>query len=338
MKHITIKDIAKKLNVSISTVSRAFNDKYDIRQDTKELILKTAKELGYRPNPMAKKLIQQRSFNIGIVVPEFEKSYFPQVILGAQNVLLEHNYQVLLMQSNESSETERKNVETLVDNMVDGLIISLCSEEENIAYYKQLIAKGLPIVFFNRVIDELEATKVLFDDYKWAFFTTEHLIQQGLKNIIHIAPKKKYSYTNNRISGYKDAMTKHKLVPQKIIYSHLTVEDGEEIATRFIETKNIPDAIFSSNDYCAIGAMRVFKQHGFKIPKDIAFAGFSETQLSEFVDPQLTSVSQPTKLIGKTAAELLLKQIDNKESSIYQTVVLNGNLNIRESSMKVLKL
>lgn len=333
MKHITIKDIAKKLNVSISTVSRAFNDKYDIKKDTKELILKTAKEMGYRPNPIAKKLIQQRSYNIGIIVPEFENSYFPKIILGAQEILLEKGYQVLIMQSNENAETERKNTETLVDNMVDGLIISLSSEEENREYYQELIERKMPIVFFNRVVDKIEATKVLFDDYKWAFFTTEHLINQGNKNIIHVASNEKHSYAINRILGYRNAMTKHKLTPQPITYSELSVTRGEQVAQKLIESNTIPDAIFS-NDFFAIGAMKTFKKQGYKIPNDIGFAGFTESQIAPFVDPPLTSVSQPTQLIGKTAAELLIEQIEN-EFTVKQDIVLNGQLNIRESSVKI---
>ncbi len=331
MKHITIKDIAKKLNVSISTVSRAFNDKYDIKEDTKELILKTAKEMGYRPNPIAKKLIQQRSYNIGIIVPEFENSYFPKVILGAQEVLLERGYQVLIMQSNENAKTERKNTETLVDSMVDGLIVSLSSEEENRAYYQKLIEQKLPIIFFNRVVSDLDATKVLFDDYKWAFFTTEHLITQGKKNILHIASNEKHSYAINRIKGYREAMIKHKLNPQPIIYAKLSVQGGEDIAKELIQSNQIPDAIFS-NDFFAIGAMNYFKKEGYTIPKDIAFAGFTESQLAPYVDPPLTSVMQPTHLIGKTAAELLIDQIEN-EIIVKQDITLNGQLNIRESSV-----
>ena len=174
MNYITIKDVAKKLNVSVSTISRAFNDKYDIKKETKELILTTAKEMGYRPNPMAKKLIQKRSFNIGIVVPEFINGFFPEVIIGAQEIFFKKGYQVLIAQSNECFETELKNVETLENNMVDGLLLSISCETKNTEYYQKLIKSGLPIVLFNRVNKNLNASKVLFNDYKWAFFATEH--------------------------------------------------------------------------------------------------------------------------------------------------------------------
>ena len=201
MIYITIKDIAKKLNISIATVSRAFNDKSDIKADTKNLILKTAKEMGYRPNPMAKKLMQKRSLTIGIVVPEFLNSFFPQVIIGAQEILFEKGYQVLITQSNENFDTELKNVKALEDSMVDGIIISQSSETKNSTYYQNLINSGFPIVFFNRVCNDISSSKILFNDYKWAFFATEHLINQGYKNIYHLKGKASLSLTNDRMKG-----------------------------------------------------------------------------------------------------------------------------------------
>ncbi|QVY66117.1 LacI family DNA-binding transcriptional regulator [Polaribacter sp. Q13] len=335
MKHITIKDVAKKLNVSVSTVSRAFNDKYDIRTETKELILKTAKEMGYRPNPIARKLIQQRSLNIGIIVPEFVNSFFPQVIIGAQEVLLAQGYQVLIMQSNESSETEMKNVETMLDNMVDGLIVSLTCENENIEKYKELIASNMPIVFFNRVVDDLPASKVVFDDYKWAFFATEHLLVQGHKDIVHLAGPKNLTLSKNRAQGFDAAHRKHKVPLGRKISCGFSMEEGARVALELIEKKEVPTAIFAASDPSAIGAMKVFKDHGYNIPKDIAFVGFTESRLAEHIAPPLTSVSQPTNDIGQTAAKLLLEQIENKGLFVPQTIVLNGRLNVRESSIKI---
>ncbi|MDO6801319.1 LacI family DNA-binding transcriptional regulator [Wenyingzhuangia sp. 1_MG-2023] len=335
MKHITIKDVAKKLNVSISTVSRAFNDKYDIKKETRDLILQTAQELGYRPNPIARKLIQQRSFNIGIVVPEFENSFFPQIMLGAQEVLHNKGYQVLIMQSNYSWEIERKNVETLVDNMVDGLIISLTSEKQNNEYYKELLKQDIPIVFFNRAVDEIPASKVLFDDFKWALFATEHLIMQGYRDIVHLTGTHNLTLTKNRLRGFEQAHRKHKLPPGKIISCGFKMEDGERIAQELIDRNEIPRAIFAANDSCAIGAMNVFKQHSYKIPNDIAIVGFTESKLAKHTYPSLTSVEQPTRDIGQTSANLLLEQIENKGFFVPQTIILNGRLNVRDSSIKI---
>jgi LacI family transcriptional regulator len=337
MIYITIKDIAKKLNISIATVSRAFNNKSDIKLETKNLILNTAKEMGYRPNPMAKKLIQKRSLTIGIVVPEFLNSFFPEVIIGAQEILFEKGYQVLITQSNENFETELNNFKTLEDSMVDGIIISQSSETKNVEYYQNLIDSGFPIVFFNRVCDSIKASKILFNDYKWAFFVTEHLINQGYRNIYHLKGKESLSLTNDRMKGFIDAHSKHKLVVNKeqIIPTGFTIQDGNRVATEIISSGKLPDAIFASNDPSAIGAMQVFKKKGFLIPKDLAFVGFTESKMGTIIEPPLTSVLQPAHEIGREAARVLIEQIENPIAFKPRTIVLNGQLNIRESSIKV---
>jgi LacI family transcriptional regulator len=337
MRHVTIKDVAKKLNCSISTISRAFNDKYDIRKETRDHILETAKEMGYSPNPMAKSLLKQCSNQIGVVVPEFINAFFPEVIIGIQEVFIKKGYQVLIMQSGESQITELENVKTLENNMVDGMIISLSLETKNVDYYKKLIQQGFPLVFFNRVSNELETSKVLIDDYKWAFFATEHLIYQGFKKIFHFAGPSGLMFTNNRKNGFIDAHRKHKLPFDEgsIIETGLMINDGERVMEKLINEKNIPEAIFAVNDPAAIGAMKMLKKYGFKIPEDVALVGFTESKLAPLIDPPLTSVAQPTKEIGRTAAMLLLEQIETKGIFVPQTVILNGRLNIRESSVKL---
>ena len=336
MIYITIKDIAKKLNISIATVSRAFNNKNDIKAETKNLILNTAKEMGYRPNPMARKLIQKRSLTVGIVVPEFFNNFFPEVIIGAQEILFNKGYQVLITQSNEDFETELINIKALEDSMVDGIIISQTSETKNVEYYQNLIRSGFPIVFFNRVCDEIDSSKILFNDYKWAFFATEHLINQGYKNIYHLKGKESLSLTNDRMKGFLDAHAKHKFTVnnEQIIPTGFTIEDGQRVANEIINSGKIPDAIFASNDSSAIGAMQVFKRNGFSIPKDIAFVGFTESKMGTIIDPPLSSVLQPAKDIGREAARVLIEQIENPKTFKPQIIVLNGQLNIRESSNK----
>jgi DNA-binding LacI/PurR family transcriptional regulator len=337
MKHITIKDVAKRLNCSVSTISRAFNDKYDIRADTRDLILATAKEMGYSPNPMAKSLLKQCSNQIGVVVPEFINPFFPEVIIGIQEVFLKKGYQVLIMQSNESYINELENVKALENNMVDGMILSLSLETKNVEYFKKMIRQGFPLVLFNRVSNELATHKVILDDYKWAFFATEHLIYQGYKKIFHFAGHSGLLFSQNRKNGFLDAHRKHKLVVENssIIETGLMICDGERVMEKLIKNNNIPDAIFAVNDPTAIGAMKLLKRNGFKIPGDVALVGFTESQLAQLVDPPLTSVAQPTNEIGRTAARLLLDQIESKGIFVPQTVILNGRLNVRESSMKL---
>lgn len=211
MQYVTIKDIARLLNVSVATVSRAFNDKYDVKKETRELILSKARELGYKPNPIARKLLQKHSYNIGVIVPEFINSFFPQVIIGIQQVFLEKNYQVIIMQSNECAEVELKNLMSMENNMVDGLLISLSRETLHSEYLEQLIGENYPVVLFNRVSDKLDAFKVVFNDYKWALFATEHLIEQGYRDILHLSGPRNLSLIQDRIRGFKKAMEKHGL-------------------------------------------------------------------------------------------------------------------------------
>ena len=339
MQYITIKDIARVLNVSVATVSRAFNDKYDVKKETRELILQKAREMGYKPNPIARKLLQKHSYNIGVIVPEFINSFFPQVIIGIQQVFLERNYQVIIMQSNECAEMELKNLISMENNMVDGLLISLSRETQHSEYLEQLIKENFPVVLFNRVSENLAASKVVFNDYKWALFATEHLIEQGYRNIMHLSGPLNLSLIQDRIRGFKKAMEKHGLPcgADHIVEAGIFIEDGEKTMERLIETGRVPEAIFATNDPTAIGAMKVLKKHGFKIPQDVAIVGFSNTQMAEIVEPALTSIEQPTTEMGRIAAELLLEQITAETPPSPKTITLEGKLIVRESSEKAKK-
>lgn len=334
MKHISIKDLARELNMSPSTVSRAFNDKYDIKEETKLRVLAKAKEMGYRPNPIAKKLKQQCSMNIGVVIPEFESSFFPEVIIGIQDVLSELGYQVLIMQSNTDHETERRNVETLYDNMVDGVIISMASDSTNVEYYQELIDGGFPMVFFNRVGENLNANKVVFDDYKWSFFATEHLIYQGYKDIQVFAGRPDQSFSKNRVAGFSAAMKKHHLdIKKEIQVPNLSIKTAEKVMEEYLDNGGKCDAIFAVNDPTAVGIMKALKKRGINIPDDIGVIGFTETALGVAVEPELSTVKQPTHDMGRTVARLLLHQIkDNHRTP--QSVVMEGKLKIKGSSVR----
>ncbi|MDG2357400.1 MAG: LacI family DNA-binding transcriptional regulator [Polaribacter sp.] len=335
MKHITIKDVAKKLNVSISSVSRAFNDKYDIKKETKELILKTAKEMGYHPNPIAKKLSQKKTFNIGVVVPEFINEYYSEIIIAIQELFIKNGYQVLFTQSDEKPEQELLNVKTLMQNMVDGLIIAPTSEDENMDFYLQQYRRGYPIVFMSRISEHLDASKVLFNNKKWSFFSAEHLVNQGFKKIYHLSGYKKSTVARDRITGFNRALEKYNFPKEntKLFECGIFVEEGIKIIDELYEKNDLPEAFFCANDQLALGVIKNLKEKGFKIPDDIAVTGFTETRMAELISPKLTSVKQPTYEMGRKAAELLLKNL-NDENSPTETIILNGELNIRESSIK----
>jgi LacI family transcriptional regulator len=336
MKGITIKDVAKALNISTSTVSRAFNNKYDIQPSTRDMILAKAKEMGYSPNPIAQGLIMHKSFMVGVIVPEFVNSFFPQVLMGIQKELNEAGYQVLIMSSNESADMEMKNVKTLEKNNVDGILISLTHETRDISYFQKLLENNLPIVQFNRVSQKLNTPKIIFNDCFWAEKATEHLIKQGYKKIYHLAGPNSLIVTHNRIKGYTNMMKKYHLDydSSSIIDSGIFIEDGAEAAEKIIEKGDIPEAFFCFNDPVAIGAIEKFREHGYKINEDIAFVGFTESRIGKHMTPGLTSVEQPASEIGSTASKVLLKMLQTKNLNNSDSIVLEGKLNIRESSIK----
>ncbi len=335
MKNVTIKDVAKRLNVSISSVSRAFNDTFDIKKETRERILKTAKEMGYYPNPIAKKLTQKQTYNIGVVVPEFINEYYSEVIRGIQDILISIGYQVLIMQSDNKPERELKNVKTLIQNMMDGLIICPSVKSNNMDYYLDEINKGYPIVFLNRIEKKIPIKKVLFNNTKWSFFATEHLIYQGYKKIYHLSGSNDLGITKDRTQGFIMAMKKHHFSKDdyKVIESGILSEEAIATVQRLIDTNDLPEAFMCVNDLVALSTISVLKQNRIEVPNDIGVMGFTETKIADLVSPKLSSVKQPTFEMGKAAAEMLMELINNEEI-ISDTIILNGNLNIRESSIK----
>lgn len=334
----TIKDIAKELNISTSTVSRALTDRWDVNVETRRQVLEVAKKLNYIPNPMAIRLLRKRSKIIGLVVPEFQNSFFPTIIIAIQKVLEKEGYQLLITQSNESSEDEEKNLHLLQNSMVEGILISVTKERENVSLYKEIIESGIPIVFFNRVCTEIDTSKVIIDDVKMAFFAVEHLIYSGRKRIAHFEGPKTLELSEKRKKGYIDALSKHKFPvdPSLIVPSGVMMEKGYEAMKNLIRQNNIPDAIFAFCDPVAIGVMKALKENGIRIPEDVAIVGFSESRSALLVEPNLTTVAQPLQEIGETAARLLIDEINNninEQPVVHETVKLSACLNIRESSV-----
>ena len=334
MKHVTIKDVAKKLNVSISSVSRALNNKHDIKKETRELILKTAEEMGYTPNLIAKHLSEQKSYIIGVVVPELMSEYFSQVVIALQDFLSSKGYQLIVMHSDENPELELKNAKTLIRNMVDGLIIAPVAENANKRFYLEKQEQGFPIIFMSRVSESFPASKVIFNNSKWSFFATEHLIRQGFNKIYHLSGYKNLNVTKERIYGFKKALKKHNIIKDnyKVLEAGLTAEEGMVIIEDLIFNQDLPDAFFCVNDSVALGAIKKLKDNGYRVPEDVAFIGFTETRMAELVTPQLSSVKQPTYKMAEAAGKLLIDRIKNSDADI-ETLVFNGKLSIRNSSI-----
>ena len=335
MKSTTIKDVANRLKVSISTVSRAFNNTHDVKEETRARILQTAKEMGYYPNPIAKKLTQSKTFNVGVVVPEFINEYYSEVIRGIQHTFLAKGYQVLIMQSDDNPEVELRNVKTLVQNKMDGLVICPSVECNNMEYYMEEIGQGYPIVFLNRLDESLPVNKVLFNNEKWSFFATEHLIYQGYKKIYHLSGKGNLGITKKRTSGFVKAMRKHHRSEDqyKVIETGLIPEEAMGTVQKLVENHDLPDAFMCVNDLVALSTIAVLKDYGITVPGDIGVMGFTEMKIANLVSPKLSSVKQPAFEMGQAAAEMLVKILDGEEIP-EQTIILDGLLNIRESSLR----
>lgn len=333
----TILDMARMLGISKSTVSRALTGHPRVSPETRKAVLALAEELDYQPNMMAINLVSNRSFTMGIIVPEFVTSFFPQVVVGAQEEAAKAGYTVLVSPSNEDYLTEVINTKVMLANRVDGIMVSLSKETKNYDHLKIFQRKGIPIVFYNRVCNEMIAPKVIIDDYDASYRAVEHLIKNGRKRIAHLAGPEGLPISLKRLNGYKDALTKHKLpVREELIISYdLTLAKVAIYIKHFMGLPEPPDALFAINDPTAIEAMKVICSLGLRIPEDIAIVGFGNNYGSDFITPGLTTVNVPVREIGQTAMNLLLSMV-SKDPSQWKAVtkVLSTELIVRASSVK----
>lgn len=335
-KHqVTIIDIAKELNLSKSTVSRVLTGHANVSIKTREAVLELAEKLDYQKNMLAISLISKKSNTIGIIVPEFSSSYFPQIVIAAQEVATQVGYNTVFSQSNETYETEVANTKVMLANQVDGILISITRETRNYDHLKVFERKGIPIVFFNRVCDEMKVPKVIVDDFEGAFNAVDYLIKSGRKRIAHLAGPVSLKISANRLDGYKSALRKNNMVidEELIISYNLEVSKVKIYINHLLSLESPPDAIFAVNDPTAIEAIQIIKKKGLRIPEDIAIIGFSNDYASALIAPALTTVAQPISEIGSTAAQLLIEQI-NRDVSDWKAVtkVLKTELIIRSSS------
>jgi LacI family transcriptional regulator len=338
---ITIKDIARELGISPSTVSRALKDHPDISKDTKKAVNELADKLNYQPNIVALNLRQKKTNTIGVIIPEVVHFFFSTVISGIEDVAYSAGYNVILAQSNESYPREVAHVKALFNSRVDGMLLSLSRETTNFDHVESIISKGVPIVFYDRMYNSPTSSKVIVDDYAGAKEAVNHLIEQGCKRIAHIMGAPNLIISIDRLRGYKDALKENKMeVKEELILNSDsgTFEEGKSLTQKLLSSKIGVDAIFCNNDPLAMGAMVAIKEKGLKIPQDIAVVGFSNWFFGELMDPALTTIDQPGFEMGQEAARLLIRQIDTKLKDdfelVHETKVLKTRLIIRESSMK----
>jgi LacI family transcriptional regulator len=331
----TIHDIAKKLNLSASTVSRSLQDNPVISVATRILVQSTAEEMGYRPNIQAANLRTRRTNTIGVIVPLINRHFFSSVISGIEEIAYSQGFTVTISQSNDKLEKECKIAHTLFANRVDGVIISIGMETNTSDHLKLFSERNIPMVFFDRVVDEIDAHKIVVDDYGGGFRATQHLIGQGAKTIAHIGGPLHLKIYENRQKGFCNALQDAGLIVNEslIVNNSLSREDGTLAINKLMQNEIKPDAVFCANDTVALSSIIYLKENGIKVPDDITIVGFSNEPFSEVVTPSISTIKQPGFLMGEKAAQLIIHQIlHDKENPSYQTIVMPTELIIRNSS------
>ncbi|MGR3811979.1 LacI family DNA-binding transcriptional regulator [Jiulongibacter sp. NS-SX5] len=334
MQTITIKDIAKALNLSTSTVSRAIRGSYEISESTKQMVLDYVEKVNYRPNPIALSLRENKSRSIGVIVPEIANNFFSNAINGMEAVAQKRGYRVMIFQSNESADKEKASLEHVINRKLDGVIISLSGHTTDFKLFQQLIDEDFPMVFFDRVPDRVKANKVVADNFQGAFDATEHMILAGRKRIGHITSPPVLSITKERLAGYKAAL-EHYNIPYEedlVMFTDFNYEILEDKLKQFMVEKK-PDALFTASDRLALKCFEAANSLEIKIPDDIFFIGFTNLNVAHLLNPALSTVVQPAYDLGSEAARILLDNIENKKGlKGYQTLELPTILQVRKST------
>jgi len=337
---VTIKDIAKALGLSTSTVSRALRDSYEISPETKQLVLEYAKQINYRPNPIALSLKERRSRSIGLVVSEIANSFFSQAINGVESIAYDKGYNVIISQTLENYEREVTNMQFLSSRSVDGFLISVSTETRDFSHITELYNKGLPIVCFDRVVEEINTHKVIIDNFKGAYDATMHLVKNGYRRIATLSNSPYLSITKERLAGFSRALEDSQIPcgPSYIkhcLHGGMLYDELEQAMNELIGSRQKPEAIFAAGDKLTTNFMRYCKAKGIRVPADIAVVGFSNLDLTDLISPSLSVVRQPAFEMGKIAAELLIKTIESKRPvTEFEKRVLQAELFVRESSGK----
>jgi LacI family transcriptional regulator len=339
MKTVTLKQIAAKLGISVTTVSRALKDYPDINAKTKQMVKDMATSMKYVPNASAVNLRTQESKTIGVVIPAMVHDFFSNVIDGILQEAEEHGYLVILMQSNENFELEKKQIDLLLNKGVDGILISLSNHTNNFDHLKRVQAYDIPLILFDKIAKTVACSKVVIDDRKAAYDAVTHLINKGYKRIAHFRGDLNPQNSIDRFLGYKKALEDHGIAyDPSLVYicnNNSDFTDGYQTAAKLIEDHQLTvDAVFTITDSIAIGAMKYFSENDIAIPKDIAVFGFSNWFMSSVTNPPLSTVKQPGYEMGKKATALLLDEIEDKKKGIVSTpqkITLPTELIIRSS-------
>lgn len=335
MDTVTIKDIARALNLSTSTVSRALRGSYEINPETKRLVLEYAERLNYRPNPIALSLKGSSSRAIGVIVPQIANYFFSQAINGIEAIAYNRGYHVIIFQTHESYEREMANVQQAMSRKVDGLLISLSSETSDVEHLRELQQRNMPIVQFDRVSNELNTTKVVADNFAGAFAATEHLIKAGRKRIAHLTIPPWMSITQERLAGYRAALEQYGLEYDEnlVRYGTFGPDEATGMVDDLLAQSPRPDAFFTASDRLALGALAALQKRQIAIPQEVSLIGFTNLNVADLLSPSLSTVVQPAQEIGQMAAERLIELIERKQKAAPpSTITIPSHLVVREST------
>ncbi|GAA4376121.1 LacI family DNA-binding transcriptional regulator [Hymenobacter koreensis] len=340
-RRASLTDLAKALNLSASTISRALSDHEDVSEATKARVRQLADELNYQPNQLAAALRRGRSNTLGVLVPHITGHFFPQVVHGIATEASKAGFNVMICQSNEDVKQERKNIDLLMNAQVEGILVSLANTTKDFSHFEAVRKQNLPLVFFDRVVEDFggsNVSAVVLDDYQGAYQVVAHLIEQGCTRIAHFTGPLHLNIHKNRHQGYLDALQAHGIPVDERLTAlcPMNQQGGQQAMEKLLKLPQPPDAIFSSNDLAAVGAMQTVKAHGLRVPHDMAIAGFSNEVFTTLTEPMLTSVDQHCEQMGKTAVRLLQKMLKSPAEN-HETpppIILKPDLLVRESSMR----
>ena len=339
MSRATIKDIAKILGISPSTVSRALKDHPDISEKTKQAVREVARQLNYRPNLLAQKLRTKRSNLIGVIIPQIVHFFFSSIISGIEDYAYEKGYTVIVAQSNENYQREVKNVQVLLDSGIDGILISRTKQTTDFTHFKEILKNDIPIVFFDRSCPSIDVDKVVVNDEIAAYRATKYLLETGCRKIIHFSGPENLVISTKRLTGYKEALREYNIpIDRKKIIKCDTFEAGQKITQQLLDKAIEFDAIFAVNDDSAAGALITLQKNGVKIPEQVSVFGYSNSIISQVTTPKLSTVEQRGYEMGYVAARMLIERIEGKARPKPRLEVVSTKLIIRESTRKLDKI
>ncbi|MFW0714657.1 LacI family DNA-binding transcriptional regulator [Pedobacter sp. N23S346] len=336
-KKTTIYDIAKALNITVSTVSRALSGFPAISEATRKAVIETAEKLNYSPNKLASALKSGKTHIIGVIVPSVQAHFFASIIHCIEDGLKDSGYRVIIYQSNESVENEINGVRTLLEAQVDGIMASMSLETQDVSHFAEIVKQNKPLILFDRVNETLAVPTITLDDFKAGYMATQHLIDQGYSKIAFITTIHQIKIFNDRLKGYKAALRDNHLpvLDEYIVFGGLSIKDGRFGAGKLMRSENKPDAVVAGDDFTALGVIKKLKEIG-KTPPEVGVIGFANEAFSAYITPNLSTIDQHAQQMGTECAKMFLKMI-NQENPYQNTehVVLDPTVVERQSTVKL---